>query len=60
MLSLIAQATCTTVDGVEKCATADELRTAMAKTDPAQLGVPDWALSAVGEGPGRPAVSRAC
>src|SRR3954454_14492959 len=39
VLSLIAQATCTMVDGVKKCATADELRTTMAKTDPAQLGV---------------------
>jgi peptidoglycan lytic transglycosylase G len=51
VLSLIAQATCTTVDGVQKCATADELRTTMAKTDPAQLGVPDWALSAVAKAP---------
>src|SRR4029078_7146601 len=51
VLSLIAQATCTTADGVKKCATADELRTTMAKTDPAQLGVPDWALSAVAKAP---------
>src|SRR5436309_6365379 len=51
VLSLIAQATCTTVDGVEKCLTADALRTAMAKTDPARLGVPDWALAAVAKAP---------
>ncbi|HEY0815553.1 MAG TPA: endolytic transglycosylase MltG [Pseudonocardia sp.] len=44
VLSLIAQATCATVDGAKKCLTADALRTAMAKTDPAELGVPQWAL----------------
>ena len=47
VLSLIGRATCTTVDGAEKCVTADQLRTAMAKTDPAQLGVPEWALADV-------------
>ncbi len=51
VLSLIAQATCATIDGAKKCLTADELRTAMAKTDPAQLGVPDWALADVAKAP---------
>lgn len=47
VLTLIAGATCLTVDGVQRCVTADELRTAMSETDPAQLGVPSWALSDV-------------
>jgi UPF0755 protein len=47
VLTLIAQATCATIDGAKKCLTADALRTAMAKTDPAQLGVPQWALADV-------------
>ena len=51
VLSLIGRATCTTVDGAEKCVTADQLRTAMSKTDPAQLGVPDWALADVAKAP---------
>jgi UPF0755 protein len=51
VLSLIGQASCTTVDGAEKCLTTDALRTAMAKTDPAQLGVPDWALERVAKAP---------
>ena len=51
VLSLIAQATCTTVDGAKKCVPTDALRTAMAKTDPAQLGVPEWALAAVAKVP---------
>ncbi|HVH21927.1 MAG TPA: endolytic transglycosylase MltG [Pseudonocardia sp.] len=49
VLSLIAQATCLTVDGVQRCVTVDELRTAMSGTDPAQLGVPSWALTDVAE-----------
>lgn len=51
VLTLIAQATCATVDGAKKCVSADALRTAMAKTDPAQLGVPDWALPDVAKAP---------
>ncbi|MFC5138692.1 endolytic transglycosylase MltG [Actinomycetospora rhizophila] len=44
VLSQISRATCT-VDGAgaERCATVDELRAAMAQTDPADLGVPTWA-----------------
>lgn len=47
VLSLIAQATCITVDGARRCVAVDELRSAMTDTDPAQLGVPSWALADV-------------
>lgn len=47
VLSLISQATCLTQDGARRCVTVDELRTAMRDTDPAQLGVPSWALADV-------------
>jgi UPF0755 protein len=47
VLTLISQATCGKRDGVEQCVSADELRTAMTDTDPAALGVPEWALEAV-------------
>jgi UPF0755 protein len=47
VLSLIAQATCLTVDGAQRCVSVDELRAAMTGTDPAQLGVPSWALADV-------------
>jgi UPF0755 protein len=49
VLSLISQATCTTVDGAKKCVSVDRLRSTMATTDPATLGVPEWALDAVGK-----------
>jgi UPF0755 protein len=47
VLTLISRATCLTVDGRERCVRVEELRAAMAGTDPAALGVPDWALSDV-------------
>jgi UPF0755 protein len=47
VLSLIAQASCATVDGNQACLTAEDLRTTMATTDPAALGVPEWALEKV-------------
>lgn len=48
VLSQIARATCTVDEtGAERCATVDELRTAMATTDPADLGVPTWAQEGV-------------
>ncbi len=49
VLSLISQATCLTVDGARRCVSVDELRAAMTDTDPAQLGVPAWALADVGK-----------
>jgi UPF0755 protein len=49
VLSLISQATCAEQDGAERCVSADELRTAMSDTDPAELGVPEWALEGAGQ-----------
>src|SRR5919206_270121 len=47
VLSLISKATCGERDGVEHCVSADDLRAAMTDTDPAVLGVPEWALESV-------------
>lgn len=48
VLSLISRATCTVDDaGAERCASVADLRATMAATDPAELGVPSWALDAV-------------
>jgi len=49
VLSLISEATCIRRDGEEQCVSVDQLRTAMTETDPAELGVPVWALEAVAE-----------
>jgi UPF0755 protein len=48
VLSLISKATCARLDGRERCVSADELRAAMTDTEPAALGVPEWALEGVG------------
>ncbi|MHA6782508.1 endolytic transglycosylase MltG [Pseudonocardia saturnea] len=48
VLTLISRATCASIDGAESCVSVDDLRAAMADTDPAELGVPGWALDAVG------------
>ncbi len=47
VLALISEATCTTVDGAPSCIPVEELRAAMVDTDPAELGVPEWALEGV-------------
>ena len=47
VLTQISKATCLNVDGAQRCTSADELRTTMATTDPAELGVPEWALEGV-------------
>jgi UPF0755 protein len=47
VLSLVAKATCARLDGQEQCVSVDELRSAMTDTDPAALGVPEWALEGV-------------
>jgi UPF0755 protein len=47
VLTQISKATCLTVDGAQRCTSADELRTVMATTEPAELGVPEWALEGV-------------
>jgi UPF0755 protein len=47
VLSLIAKASCTDTGGEQKCLSVDDLRNAMVTTDPAALGVPEWALQEV-------------
>jgi UPF0755 protein len=47
VLSLVSKATCARLDGQEQCVSVDELRSAMSDTDPAALGVPEWALEGV-------------
>jgi peptidoglycan lytic transglycosylase G len=47
VLSLISKATCARLDGEERCVSVDDLRAAMTDTDPADLGVPEWALEGV-------------
>jgi len=47
VLSQISQATCVTMDDAQRCLSVDELRDTMAETDPAELGVPSWALDDV-------------
>ncbi len=45
VLTLISQATCVVEDsGQRRCTSPADLQRTMATTDPAQLGVPDWAL----------------
>jgi UPF0755 protein len=48
VLSAISRSTCTVDEsGAERCASVEDLRTAMATTEPAELGVPSWALAGV-------------
>jgi UPF0755 protein len=47
VLSLVAAASCGRLDGTRTCLTADDLRQTMATTDPAALGVPQWAVDDV-------------
>jgi UPF0755 protein len=47
VLTLVSRATCVGGDGARRCVSVDELRSAMAETDPAELGVPEWALADV-------------
>ncbi|WP_433798760.1 endolytic transglycosylase MltG [Actinomycetospora sp. CA-084318] len=52
VLSLISEATCAVDDaGRRTCVSVDDLRRTMADTDPAQLGVPDWALEGARRAP---------
>ncbi|HEX6346964.1 endolytic transglycosylase MltG [Umezawaea sp.] len=44
ILSMLSEASCLELDGVKKCVTPEELRTAAETADPVALGVPDWAL----------------
>jgi len=47
ILALVAKASCAELNGQSTCVTPDALREAMAATEPAALGVPDWAAPAV-------------
>jgi UPF0755 protein len=47
ILTMLSDASCLELDGVKKCVTPEELRTAAETADPAALGVPDWALADV-------------
>ncbi|MDN5934322.1 MAG: endolytic transglycosylase MltG [Pseudonocardia sp.] len=47
VLTLISRATCASIGDAESCVSVDDLRAAMAGTDPVELGVPEWALDAV-------------
>src|SRR5437879_6313285 len=47
MLSHIASATCATLNGKSTCLSTQDLESAIENTDPAALGVPTWAVSAV-------------
>jgi UPF0755 protein len=53
ILSLLATASCATIDGKKTCLTADQLRQAAETADPAALGVPDWALPDVRKAPAK-------
>jgi peptidoglycan lytic transglycosylase G len=48
ILSLISKASCAELNGQSTCVPVDALREAMVTADPAALGVPDWARTAVG------------
>jgi UPF0755 protein len=43
ILSLVSQASCAELNGQSTCVPVDKLREAMVNTEPAKLGVPDWA-----------------
>jgi UPF0755 protein len=51
ILSMIADNSCRAglTDGLEDCVSVDDLHAAIADTDPAQLGVPDWATQQVND-----------
>jgi UPF0755 protein len=47
ILSKISDASCATLNGKKTCVSVADLRTAIATTAPAALGVPDWAVPTV-------------
>jgi UPF0755 protein len=54
VLSLISKATCADLEGRSTCISAEDLRATIANADPAELGVPNWALDNVRKAvPGR-------
>jgi UPF0755 protein len=49
IFTLISRASCVTLDGSEKCVSADDLRAAARAETPASLNVPEWALQPVSQ-----------
>jgi UPF0755 protein len=47
IFSLISDATCTSLDGQQKCLGVDDLKMAAGSADPAELAVPSWAVDPV-------------
>lgn len=47
ILTLISRASCMKDSGTRTCISVDDLSDALSASDPAELGVPDWALSHV-------------
>ncbi len=47
ILTHISQASCAKLDGKDTCVSVAQLRAAIQSTDPAALGVPDWAIPSV-------------
>jgi UPF0755 protein len=47
ILSRISKASCARLNGTSTCVSVEQLRQAMATTEPSELGVPDWALDDV-------------
>lgn len=54
VLSRISEASCAQLNGSSTCVAPEQLRQAMASTDPSRLGVPDWAADEISRvDPGR-------
>jgi UPF0755 protein len=51
LLSQLSDASCVKIGGKQTCVSVDDLRKAAETTDPAALGVPDWALADVSKAP---------
>lgn len=47
ILTMLSEASCVKLDGVQKCVSTDQLRDAAENADPVALGVPDWAMADV-------------
>jgi UPF0755 protein len=47
IFSLISDATCTNLDGQQKCLSVDDLKKAAGSSEPAELAVPSWAVDPV-------------
>lgn len=47
LVTLVSEATCARLDGERRCVGPEQLREAMTTVDPAELGVPEWAVEDV-------------